>query len=194
MHALLPAACIPGCWPSATQPLLALMADFLHAAVTMDEMEGTINKSQLAVQVEHVLLDHTLTHWATACYAIYLMLWQPFPPPHNLALAQPPPQGQEALPPQNDLHHQDMPMENWSNSNHQLNNYVKTVQSPTYSLSSQSPWIHNGSLTTLKILLLTDWFLPKSDFSILAFLQLTLLFSFVSSSVDPRKTDMCLLT
>jgi len=50
------------------------MADFLHAAVTMDEMEGTINKSQLAVQVEHVLLDHTLTHWATACYAIYLML------------------------------------------------------------------------------------------------------------------------
>jgi len=45
-----------------TQPLLALTADFLCAAITMDEAEGTINESQLAVQLEHIPFNQILTN------------------------------------------------------------------------------------------------------------------------------------
>jgi len=68
----------------------------------MDEMEGTSNESQLAVQLEHVPLDNILTNWAAACYAIFPMLLLPIPPPYNQVLAaQPLPQGQAVLPPPN---------------------------------------------------------------------------------------------
>jgi len=77
-----------------TQPLLALTADFLHAAITMDEAEGTINKSQLAMQLKHIPFNQILTNWVAARYAIYPMLLPPLPPPHNdtvLANPQQPP-------------------------------------------------------------------------------------------------------